>query len=64
MILGLQVVNEVCLVKWISNNNIYEQKVKDINDLNQCINRILSMPKCKERVNVKSTWMITPNGLK
>lgn len=64
VILDLQVYNEVCLVKWISNDNIYEQKVKDIDDLNQCINRILSMPKCKERVNVKSTWMITPNGLK
>ena len=64
LIQSLQVYNEVCLVKWISNKEIYEQKVSDMNDLKNCMTQILSMPKCKEIPNIKATWLLTPNGLK
>lgn len=61
---NLQVYNEPCLVKWISKDKVYEQKIKDINDLKKCINQILTMPKCKETPCISSTWMITSYGLK
>lgn len=64
LILNLQVYHESCLVKWVSNQQLYEQKINDMNDYKNCLITILSMPKCKEIMNVSSTWIITSIGLK
>lgn len=64
MIQNLQVYHETCLVKWLSKDKVYEQKVTDLDDLNNCITKILSMPKCENTPKMKCTWIITPFGLK
>lgn len=61
---NLQTYHEVCMVKWISNEVIYEQKVADMIELTQCINKVLSMSKVKDYHRIPCTWIITPSGLK
>lgn len=61
---NLQTYHEVCMVKWISNEVVYEQKVSDKIELTQCINKVLSMSKVKEYHRIPCTWIITPSGLK